>query len=258
VSKLCAKAALAAMAVFSGTAQAQFTNADFETGDLTGWTVTLTPNGRTLFSLVEMFDIDGPAGSGGASHCGKFAVGKENFGLPGDGGIELTQEVQLTANTQYTFECDYAVFGPPPRTVGNAHGGRFALIVDGQVIADANVGSIEPNTWYGGHLSGNYQPPSNGAHTVGIRITRDFAPSPETIPLHQWVDNFAPDVPPCYPDCDTTTGVGVLDIFDFLCFQNRFDAGSSYACDCDTSTGVGVCDIFDFLCFQNAFDAGCP
>jgi hypothetical protein len=62
----------------------------------------------------------------------------------------------------------------------------------------------------------------------------------------------------CYPDCDTSTGVGVLDIFDFLCFQNRFSAGSPYACDCDTSTGSGVCDIFDFLCFQNAFDAGCP
>ena len=62
----------------------------------------------------------------------------------------------------------------------------------------------------------------------------------------------------CYADCDTSTGIGVLDIFDFLCFQNRYDAGSPYACDCDTSTGVGVCDIFDFICFQNAFAAGCP
>jgi hypothetical protein len=62
----------------------------------------------------------------------------------------------------------------------------------------------------------------------------------------------------CYADCDSGTGPGVLDIFDFLCFQNRFAQGSAYACDCDTSTGQGVCDIFDFLCFQNAFDAGCP
>ncbi len=62
----------------------------------------------------------------------------------------------------------------------------------------------------------------------------------------------------CYADCDTSTGVGVLDIFDFLCFGNRFSAGDPYACDCDTSTGVGVCDIFDFLCFGNAFNAGCP
>jgi len=62
----------------------------------------------------------------------------------------------------------------------------------------------------------------------------------------------------CYADCDTSTGVGTLDIFDFLCFQNSFVAGDPYACDCDTSTGVLVCDIFDFLCFQDAFVAGCP
>ncbi len=62
----------------------------------------------------------------------------------------------------------------------------------------------------------------------------------------------------CYPDCDQTTGVGTLDIFDFLCFGNRFDTQDPYACDCDTSTGPAVCDIFDFLCFGNAFHAGCP
>ena len=61
----------------------------------------------------------------------------------------------------------------------------------------------------------------------------------------------------CYPDCDTSTGVGVLDIFDFLCFQNAFVTGECYA-DCDTSSGPGALDIFDFLCFQSAFVAGCP
>ena len=59
----------------------------------------------------------------------------------------------------------------------------------------------------------------------------------------------------CYADCDQSTGVGVLDIFDFLCFQNSFVLGESYACDCDPDP---ACDIFDFLCFQNAFVAGCP
>jgi hypothetical protein len=62
----------------------------------------------------------------------------------------------------------------------------------------------------------------------------------------------------CWADCDTSTGMGVLDIFDFLCFQNRFAAGDPYACDCDTGTGQGVCDIFDFLCYQNIFANGCP
>ncbi len=63
---------------------------------------------------------------------------------------------------------------------------------------------------------------------------------------------------PCYADCDPITGPGVLDIFDFLCFGNKFAANDPYACDCDTSTGPGVCDIFDFLCFGNAFNKGCP
>ncbi len=61
----------------------------------------------------------------------------------------------------------------------------------------------------------------------------------------------------CFADCDVSSGRGVLDIFDFLCFGNRFAVSDPYACDCDTSTGVGVCDIFDLLCFGNAFDAGC-
>ena len=62
---------------------------------------------------------------------------------------------------------------------------------------------------------------------------------------------------PCYADCDTATGLEVLDIFDFLCFGNRFVVADPYACDCNTATGPGICDIFDFLCFQNAFAAGC-
>ncbi len=64
--------------------------------------------------------------------------------------------------------------------------------------------------------------------------------------------------PACYSDCDTTTGVGVLDIFDFLCFGNHFANGDSYACNCDLSTGPNTCDIFDFLCFGNDFALGCP
>ena len=62
----------------------------------------------------------------------------------------------------------------------------------------------------------------------------------------------------CYADCDQSTGIGVLDLFDFLCFQNSFVLGEPYACDCDTSTGQLVCDLFDFLCFQDAFVGGCP
>ncbi len=61
----------------------------------------------------------------------------------------------------------------------------------------------------------------------------------------------------CRADCDHSTGVGVLDVFDFLCFGSAFASGDPWACDCDQNTGPGVCDIFDFLCFQDAFAQGC-
>jgi hypothetical protein len=63
---------------------------------------------------------------------------------------------------------------------------------------------------------------------------------------------------PCACAFDTSTGVGVCDIFDFLAFQNSFVGGDPCACDIDTSTGAGICDIFDFLAFQNEFVGGCP
>ncbi|MFI4915260.1 MAG: GC-type dockerin domain-anchored protein [Phycisphaerales bacterium JB060] len=54
-----------------------------------------------------------------------------------------------------------------------------------------------------------------------------------------------------FDDADIN-GDGELDIFDFLAFQNAFDAGDPLA-DFD---GNCTLDIFDFLAFQNAFDAG--
>jgi len=54
----------------------------------------------------------------------------------------------------------------------------------------------------------------------------------------------------CRADLD---GDGELTIFDFLAFQNAFDAGDPIA-DFD---GDGDLTIFDFLAFQNEFDAGC-
>ncbi|NRA57425.1 MAG: FG-GAP repeat protein [Phycisphaerales bacterium] len=57
--------------------------------------------------------------------------------------------------------------------------------------------------------------------------------------------------PGCSVDLD---GDGDLTLFDFLAFQNLFDAGDPIA-DFD---GDGRLTLFDFLAFQNAFDAGCP
>ena len=56
--------------------------------------------------------------------------------------------------------------------------------------------------------------------------------------------------PGCRVDLDMD---GSLTIFDFLAFQNLFDAGDLIA-DFD---GDGSLTIFDFLAFQNEFDIGC-
>ena len=60
-----------------------------------------------------------------------------------------------------------------------------------------------------------------------------------------------PDSCQCLADLD---GDGELTLFDFLLFQNLFDAGD-LAADFD---GDGELTLFDFLAFQNAFTAGCP
>ncbi|MFI4881662.1 MAG: GC-type dockerin domain-anchored protein [Phycisphaerales bacterium JB064] len=56
--------------------------------------------------------------------------------------------------------------------------------------------------------------------------------------------------PLCLADLDAD---GELTVFDFLAFQNAFDAGQ-LAADYDRD---GSLTIFDFLAFQNAFDDGC-
>jgi hypothetical protein len=52
-----------------------------------------------------------------------------------------------------------------------------------------------------------------------------------------------------YPDCNRDNA---WDLFDFLCFTNRFNDGDDYA-DCD---GSDAFDFFDFLCYQSARSTG--
>lgn len=59
---------------------------------------------------------------------------------------------------------------------------------------------------------------------------------------------------PCYADLDAD---GRVNFSDFLAFQNALVAHDP-AADCDRSSGAGVFDLFDYLCFQNAFMHGCP
>ncbi|MBL9032352.1 MAG: hypothetical protein JNM80_11695 [Phycisphaerae bacterium] len=70
----------------------------------------------------------------------------------------------------------------------------------------------------------------------------------------------------CEVNCDNSTNAPILNVNDFVCFNNRFAAAqalplaaqiASYA-NCDNSTVVPVLNVNDFVCFNNKFAAGCP
>ena len=58
-------------------------------------------------------------------------------------------------------------------------------------------------------------------------------------------------------NCDGSTTAPILNVNDFICFNNRFAAGESYA-NCDASTAPPVLNVNDFICFNNRFATGCP
>jgi hypothetical protein len=60
----------------------------------------------------------------------------------------------------------------------------------------------------------------------------------------------------CYANCDDSTTSPVLNVNDYICFQNAFAAGDAYA-NCDNSTTPPVLNVNDFVCFSSAFAAGC-
>ncbi|UYV13665.1 MAG: hypothetical protein NCW75_05120 [Phycisphaera sp.] len=119
---------------------------------------------------------------------------------------------------------------------GGHNGPTFSGVLDYWIPADGS----EELTWKGTSSADLAQGEllfSTIAGTVGGAQAADY----------QVADRLEDD---CYADLD---GDGELTLFDFLAFQNAFDAGDSIA-DCD---GDGDLTLFDFLCFQNAFDLGC-
>jgi hypothetical protein len=61
----------------------------------------------------------------------------------------------------------------------------------------------------------------------------------------------------CYPNCDCSIAVPILNVLDFSCFLQRFANGDLYA-NCDASTAPPVLNVQDFSCFLQKFATGCP
>jgi hypothetical protein len=65
------------------------------------------------------------------------------------------------------------------------------------------------------------------------------------------------EFPACLANCDCSTAAPLLNIFDLVCFLQRFSAGDPWA-NCDQSTTPPVLNVSDFNCFLQQFAQGCP
>ena len=60
---------------------------------------------------------------------------------------------------------------------------------------------------------------------LGVTVVGTTAYVADWLSGLQIIDLHPCKTPSCYADCDQSPGIGVLDIFDFLCFQNAFVSG---------------------------------
>ena len=233
--------------------------------------------------------FDSIGGAFGSSLIGRFRDGAwepVGDGLSGsitaDAGV-MTVFDDGTGPALYVGGRNFSAVGQPDASVykwdgvswtpvGQEFGGAVTdLIVwdDGSGPALYLAGTAVPDIGYIARLEGDTWVPVDGGIASQPATSGSFA---SAFGLHVWdndlyvggsftlVGDPAVDVrgiirrtgcvADCYADFD---GDGSLSIFDFLAFQNAFDAGD-LAADCDED---GSLTLFDFLCFQNAFDDGC-
>ena len=176
-----------AVVLVSGIVSAQnmFTNGDFEGGTLDGWTIADTgPNGWSEEQGVVLFDIDfmGPLPESLGAY---FEVGLRETARGTFAGIEMTQDLTLTAGLEYAISFDFAASYTGGGNFANC--GYFDIIIDGVVFDTGEAGTCGSayETSFGS-LSTLFTPTSSGVHTVGVRITRRGAAA---FNIFQHIDN---------------------------------------------------------------------
>ena len=205
-------------------------------------------------SDVQLVDFD-TLPDGSATVVGELGSLYADYGLSFPPGNFITDTVLVTLSPPHSwdndtrvgqdvlFDVDVTVGGV--RAIG-VHNIRFGSFPNGAVLRafDAAGDEIESVVSDGDFETLDF---------FGVTTDSDIARVTITVlnPMGWGLDDLYVGVgTACRADID---GDGSLTIFDFLAFQNAFDAGDLLA-DFD---GDGVLTIFDFLAFQNEFDAGC-
>jgi agmatine/peptidylarginine deiminase len=221
---------------------------------------TVAPNNAPVLATLQaalpgktvvQVNCDPIIGLAGAIHCIVMHV-PVHRGPPGpNGGLSPTALVHapnggeaLTPGSPYMIRWisdDDAGVSNVDLLLSTDGGQTFPTVIASQV---ADTGSF---MWA--------PPPVNTAHARVRVVARDGAGNTG---FDASDNDFTIGAPPaCYANCDQSTAAPILNVNDFICFQNRFAAGDSLA-NCDQSTTPPVLNVNDFICFQGQFAAGCP
>ena len=180
-------------------------NPDFETGDLTGWTVTPTTGGGTDVQDVVLFDVDQ---IGGVTNAARFNVGRTVVTSPSPTGIILSQMFEVATAGLYGFSVDVAGHGA---LGANMDGGQFQLLIDGISLDSFAAGFVDSGQVKSATLAGGINL-GLGMHTFAISILRDFNFSGAM--SRQYVDDAVVLAPAYVPEPTTllllATGLAAL------------------------------------------------
>ncbi len=209
-------AAAVSLACLAGATQAgPILNGDFETGNLSGWTVFSTTNGTngTGFPTVGSYDTDN---DGATNAAARFRVGKAmngaQFAPTGGGGLFQTFDAGLGG----TVDISAAIASINPFLFGtNAAGGLFELLLDGVVLDSHDFGPITVGRPEFDTLGVTAAPIAAGMHELRFRITRNFVQG-DGSPL-QYLDDVELSVTPSLATPEPTSiallacgGLGLL------------------------------------------------
>jgi hypothetical protein len=208
--------------------------------------------GQVVRSTWEVFVEQ--TGGGGSVYIGAD-MGGGGFSNATDRGPQLlwttTGSIVYTANgVQMPLVATY------PRGVWQSV--QVDMHLDTQTFDFSWAPTGQPLQLIGSNLGFRIPPPA--ALTMIDRWSiAHFGPTPGDEVSNAFYDNVTLALvggSTCYANCDQSTGAPILNVNDFVCFQNRFAAGDSYA-NCDQSTMPPVLNMDDFMCFQSRFAAGC-
>jgi hypothetical protein len=207
-------------------------------GDGTFEPVQLSTLGIAAANLITMGDLDGD-GLDDVVVSGDDTVAVKVLLSNGDGTMteSATHNFRAGQNTTDLALGDADGDGALDLAIAQGRADRVALALG------AGDGGLQPFRFYaaGPNIRGVELADMTGGGLPDLVTTRNFDASFGVLPNLRVA---------CRADLD---GDGELTVFDFLAFQNAFDAGDPSA-DFD---GDGSLTLFDFLAFQNAFDAGC-